>query len=1341
MKPTRVNFLDSMAEVSEDELDAKNNTTWESEKEDDGHANSTKRKISDSDDQLDEEDYELIEENWGTKIERKRFKRVKRFEESEEEDEKEAIEVEIFNNGECSYEDFASSELREAYEIFGDDFDYDETEKDRDLGKIKSTKKSIFEIYEPIELKRGHFTDLDNEIRRTDVPERIQLRSVPVTAASEEELAAEAQWIYTEAFKKRSLSSQQDRTNPDKGPHTASKIYNSLFFIRNEYLEVPFISHYRKEYVLPELDIEDLWKVYKFDAKWCQMVQRKQALLALFRKLKRYQKDSPSSEKVILDKEEHEKQLEIAQTAEELNDCYEHFMLYHADEILEMQEIELKQEKGKPEEKLKRAVRRSGQYSIYKRAGLENLAKRFGLRPEQFSKNVSEEYQIFEVEQDPNEPGTIAAEYVGKNFKSADEVLKAVQHMVAIQLAREPLLRKSVRATFKRKAKISVRPTKQGIKSIDGNHPIYSMKYLKDKPVADLVGDQFLKLAMAEADKLIVISFSDTIEGDTSKNYVEQMKQLYVKDEFSKSVREWNALRVGSVEIALEKIVLPDLKKELHSTLLSEAKECVMRSCVRKAHNWIKVAPYACDLFSQKTDDDKRDASEGLRVMGVAYVPDFSIAAYACLVEPKGECTDYVKLPHLLKRKNIYRNLERSAKEADLAAIKNFIAGRRPHVVVIGGESKDALLIADEIRECIAALVAEKRCPAIKVEIMDNHLAVIFANSLQARSEFRDYPLELRQAISLARRLQDPLVEFSQLCNSENEILCLKYHDLQDQLAKEELLQSIQLEFVNRVNEVGVDINKIIQQHHGENLLQYVCGLGERKAQTLIRIVKHKENKCLENRSQLVTACHMGPKVFTNCVGFIKIDTDSLADSTEDYVEELDGSRVHPEAYEFARKMAADARRSSRRIEDLDLGAYSKELEKQGFGSKHITLRDIGRELDAGYKDARSPYRSPDPDKLFNMLTKETPESFHIGKLVEATVTGISYNKARGTAAGVQLRLDNGIRGFIHKRNLSDEYATNPEEGVRVGGRIRCRITKIEAHRFSVEATSKSSDLADEGHRWRPRKDRYYDTAAENVYRLSEAAAAKKTAQRPAYARRLIVHPAFRNATYAEAEELLKTMSQGEAIIRPSSKGDNHLTVTWKVTDDVHQHIDVLEERKEQPYALGRTLRIGHEEFDDLDEILARHVDSMAASVRELISFRREYYVPRVMGLKEKAEEILRDRQSRDASKTHYILSPSKSHPGKFLLSYLPRTRCAHEYIAVVSKGFQFRGYTFTRFSELMGWFKKHFNDRHYSAAASSSIAISQELVSRAADHRPHHPHVPGATSAGTRYQSTQRNM
>ena len=108
--------------------------------------------------------------------------------------------------------------------------------------------------------------------------------------------------------------------------------------------------------------------------------------------------------------------------------------------------------------------------------------------------------------------------------------------------------------------------------------------------------------------------------------------------------------------------------------------------------------------------------------------------------------------------------------------------------------------------------------------------------------------------------IQDPLIEFSQLCNNDEEIGCLKYHSLQDQLSREELLEGLNLEFVNRTNEVGVDINRAINYPHTANLVQFVCGLGPRKGQALIKILK-QNNQRLENRTQLVTACHMGPKV------------------------------------------------------------------------------------------------------------------------------------------------------------------------------------------------------------------------------------------------------------------------------------------------------------------------------------------------------------------------------------------------------------------------------------------------------------------------------------------------
>lgn len=548
--------------------------------------------------------------------------------------------------------------------------------------------------------------------------------------------------------------------------------------------------------------------------------------------------------------------------------------------------------------------------------------------------------------------------------------------------------------------------------------------------------------------------------------------------------------------------------------------------------------------------------------------------------------------------------------------------------------------------------------------------------------------------------MQDPLIEFSQLCTADDEILSLRYHPLQEQLNKDELLENIYLEFVNRTNEVGVDINLAVQQSHKSNLVQFVCGLGPRKAQALLRVLK-QTNQRLENRTQLVTACHMGPKVFINCSGFIKIDTNSLGDSTEAYVEILDGSRVHPETYEWARKMAVDALEydddeganpagaleeildAPERLKDLDLDAFAEELERQGFGNKSITLYDIRAELNCRYKDLRTPFSSANPEELFDMLTKESPETFYIGKMITATVIGISRKKPQGEqldsanpvrnddtglwqcpfclindfpelsdvwnhfdagacpgqATGVKLRLDNGISGYIHIKNLSDKHVANPEERVKISQLIHCRIIKIDVEKFSVDCTSKSSDLADKNHEWRPPKDPYYDQDSEDKDLRTEAEI-KKNKQRQTYIKRVIVHPAFHNISFAEAEKCMANMDQGEVIIRPSSKGSDHLTITWKVADGIYQHIDIKEEGKANAFSLGSSLWINGEEFEDLDEIIARHVAPMASHARDLLYFK--YYKDTEGGHKDKAEEFLKEEKKKNQSKIHYVISASK---------------------------------------------------------------------------------------------------
>ncbi|XP_044574909.1 transcription elongation factor SPT6 isoform X1 [Cotesia glomerata] len=1532
----------------------------ESDGEDsDASGDSKKRKKSDDedfDDRLEDDDYDLIEENWGITVERKRFKRLKRMQDAESDDEeedgdaekreREVIANEIFPHGEGSGDDrtaedersershrpepeiidgegsegeysedddfivgdddrpigdkrrkkkvFEDAALQEAQDIFGVDFDYDNFEKfgedeyeeedeDEDdyvddegverprrhkkQSKKKPSKKTIFEVYEPSELKRGHFTDLDNEIRNTDIPERMQLRSMPITPVPEgsDELDHEAEWIYQQAFCRPTISNQDTNLNNDmndgggKGPQTVGKIKKALDFMRNQYFEVPFISFYRKEYVLPELNINDLWKVYKYDAKWCQLRQRKENLLRLFEKMRDFQldeimknPDAPLPDDVRVIKDDDIERLKSVQTNEELNDVHNHFMLYYSHDIPAMQEAVKRKEKAArqaerlqkrkqqlmeaeengedppPEEEnpdeveevedsLKQAIR-SGPYALCRRAGLHSFAKKFGLTPEHFAENLRDNYQRHEVDQDPVEPSVVAQEYVGKCIESVEEVLTAVKIMVAIQLAREPLVRKCVREMYMERAKISIRPTKKGITDIDENHPIYTMKYLKDKPVRDLTGDQWLKLEIAEKDKLIQISLSDTFAGNTSNNYIEEMKQLYIRDEFSKNVQDWNNLRNASVELALTRYVIPDLKKELRSNLSTEAKDYVMRACCRKLYNWLKVAPYTCSFPDE--DDEEWDTKNGVRVMGIAYVPNISEAAFSCVVSPDGECADILRLPHLLKKKNSYRDDEKLKKEADLLAIRNFIRKNKPHVIVIGGESREAMMISADIKESLTILAEEEQYPAISVEILDNDLAKLYSASEKGKAEFRDYPDLLRQAVSLARRLQDPLVEFSQLCTLDEDILCLKYHSLQGQLSEEELLENLYLEFVNRVNEVGVDVNKAVQQNYSGNLVQFICGLGPRKGQALIKMLK-QTNQRLENRTQLVTACHMGPKVFINCAGFIKIDTNSLGDSTEAYVEVLDGSRVHPETYEWARKMAVDALEyddedanpagaleeileSPERLKDLDLDAFAVELERQGFGNKCVTLYDIRSELNSRYKDLRTPYQSPTPEQLFDILTKETPETFYIGKLMSAVVVGISHKKPQGEqldqanpvrndesglwqcpfclkndfpelsevwnhfdagacpgkAVGVRIVLDNpNISGYVHIKNISDNHVADPEERLRVRQTIHVRIIKIEVDRFSTQCSCKTSDLVDKNNEWRPAKDPYYDTEAEQQDKKF-VEDFKKKKQQQTYVKRVIVHTSFHNVSYAECEKMMKTLRQGEVIIRPSSKGCDHLVATWKVTDDIYQYIDIKEEDKANDFSLGRRLLIGNNDYEDLDEIIASHINPMAAYAAELLDFK--YYKRGVDGIKDKAEEILREQKKENPGSIPYIISASKNYPGKFLLSYLPRLRCYHEFISVSKDGFRYRGETFARVDKLVSWFKKNFRMPIPGQATPSTPRgassrtpyhttpgvgnVNQEAIQRVAQNLPHHmlhslsqvanqtphypPHTPGATGA-----------
>ncbi|KAH9493338.1 Transcription elongation factor SPT6 [Dermatophagoides farinae] len=1364
--------------------------------------------------------------------------------------------------------------LQQAQDIFGVDFDFDvfddnaefdeeEMEEDydeegledraRETGKKKRQrlpKKSIFDLYEPAELERSHLTEADNEIRNTDAPERFQTRSFPVTAAELNEIRDESEWIYRNLYEMPTIT-KQDKSHGIRQPLAGAKprstinvISQVLKYIRNEKLSIPFLAYYRKEYYAPDLSINDLWLIFNWDEKWCQLNERKRNLLKLLENMKDYQlslmmknteddQPLPDDFRRITDKDLQ--RAKSIQSFEEFNDCYIQFQLYYSHELTDMKKFLLQQKRSARERKrLQRAQERQQQqqqqqqqrntengesvnnetndmnnatteelsdedekveelmlaermtfmrlsmkkdsYSFCRDSGAGRMASRFGLTPEQFGEHISEGYHKHEIEQHPVDPLEAAQEHISKRFDTADKVLQAATFMVGKQLSCDPLVRKTVRQMFYERATITVRPTKKGKKEIDESHSCYALKYLRNKPISSFAGDQFLQLYAAKNDGLVdmIITLDDNTQKHSSSmstastsmmandlatnkqafsQYLEEIKYLYQRDEFSKNVQDWNDQRSKALDIALNRFLYPFLLKELTTKILSEAQHTIIQHCGDKLASYLAIGPYVPAFIQEDKDHDESydndfDTRNGIRIMGFAHVPNNEEASFCALIDGDGEVTDYIKLEHFMLK----RVEGGSFSYKDREKLQNFIVSKKPHVIALGTDTIVTKDVMDDLIQMIRHLHDTKHFPLIPIEYVDSELSIVYMNTKRANADFPTYPLKLRQAISLARRLQDPLLEFAQLCSADEEILCLKLHPLQDSVPRETLLNALFAEFVNRVNEVGVDINKCIIHPYTSSLIQFIGGLGPRKGAYLLRTLKKQQTQLLENRSQLIQNCNIGKIVFINCAGFIKIDTNAFADSgTDTYIEVLDSTRVHPEAYEWARKMAVDALdydedndhnpaqaleeiiENPEKLRDLDLDEFAKELHRQQFGLKKQTLYDIRTELTDRYQDKRKPYRPPNDEEIFQLLTGENLTTFHTGRLVQVRVAGIvrrkpkteqvdqaqpirmetglwkcpfclkddfnelgevwnhfDTNQCPGQAFGVRARLDNGLTGIIPLKFLSDKEVSDPQTRVKMGMTINCRILKVIIERFSLELTCRTSDLIDANNRFKPAKDNYYDFDSEDRDIRSEEDSKKRKNRQRTFMKRIIVHPSFHNIDFKKSEQILAESPQGEAVIRPSSKGNDHLTLSWKVHDGIHQNISIREEGKTNAFSLGRQLFIDNESFEDLDEIIARYVQPMAGFARDLINFK---YFRDLNGDRHAAEKVLNEEKQKAPSRIPYIVSASKEFPGKFLLSYQPNQKAFHEFITATPDGFKYRNNMFKSINTLFKWFKDHYKD------------------------------------------------
>ncbi|CAJ0962765.1 unnamed protein product, partial [Mesorhabditis belari] len=1296
--------------------------------------------------------------------------------------------IDEFYNDDGEVEDV----LDEEEEILDEEDREDSIIRSRALRKKLKKEENMMETFEPSELDRCFLSANDKKIVLEDRPERFNTRRTPVTEADDIELEAEARWIYTHAFDPyesayKPVSSQDAieisgikdlRENEDLDPmqkeqdiralgqRAKAAVLEVLKMIRLNSFEVPFIVFYRKECLEKCLTLDEVWRVYNWDEKWCNLKQRKQKLSDLMRRIQKYQTESELvTKRPLTDSDFFD--VDGVETLEQLNDISAQFHMYHGNELNKLadwerlRQLELQQQEQKQQEtfvsKFKKSSR-TDQYTICLENGIGEVASKFGLTPRQFAENLEFGSSRHECTQVNSLPTTVAADYITSVFSSPDKVISGAIYMLAREFSRQPKVREVLRTKYRRFATMSCRPTKLGRQKIDEAHPLYKSRYLVNKPVSTISGDQFLSFDIGVRQELISIEFS------SEANLLEDIlrEHPFQVDLYDSVTEEWNLLRKEVVRKAVSEFLVPEINKELHELLKEEAKASVLQSIRNFIYERILVGPYqknqgAADHDKADDEDEDDDEENRLRVCSLCYVADRFEVSFGAIVNQDGAVLDYVRLPHFTKPsgpadgKNDKGSETARLKKDTMDRLGAFIAKRRPHVIVICGEDMDAKRFQNETSRLVSELLnTGKISSAPEVMIVENELAKVYSQSKMAASEFPEYPILLRQCVSLARYVADPLVEVAHLWNEDEDLFCLQMHSLQGELDKEEIKNAVALEFINRVNEVGVDPNRCLSFPHHQNLIQFICGLGPRKAYQLIKVLRWN-NSILEARSKLVIICQMGPKVFMNCAGFMKINTSKVSEHTDKYVEILDGSRIHPETYEWARKMAVDALEfddsgdptaaleeilvTPEKLRDLDLDAFAEELHRQGFGNKSETLYDIRRELSKRYEDWRPPFGPPSDMQLFKMLTKESKNTLYIGKLVEAKVIRLSFKPVHqeqqsqrepirledsnqwvcpwccsiifdsiaelyehlddglcpGETTGIKVKLDNGLIGFISNKNIATDSKSfkNPLERVAIGRTIACRILQVEPLRFSCTLTCRSIDLRSEE---LIQFDEYFDFGLKTSDEKDDEKGKDRQAQQPQFVRRICSHPAFRNVSYREAEHELAAAEQGEAIIRPSTRSPFNLTLTWKVGENVYAHVDILEKDKTRPNEIGKTLQIGAETFEDLDEILARYVQPMVLYANEICS--HKYFIPQVVHEdRSLVDAKLYEEKRLQPNRIPYVLTTSGDIPGKFLLSYLISAKPKHEYMTVTHEGIRFRSQFFMSMESLLAWFKKHFRD------------------------------------------------
>ena len=1112
---------------------------------------------------------------------------------------------------------------------------------DRDL--------ELKDVFEPSQLVEKMLTEDDNKIRATDVPERLQVARKPYKDFSElseeqqtERMAEESKWIANTMFPSQGLSASLQE------PFERA-VHSVLHFMNVEDYEPAFIFQNRKDYLIhseqiplapdpsdptaPAYEIKaekllsqtNLWELLDYDLKYRAFAEKRDGIRKSVETLKETIPDFKDS---IFDD-----LLPDALEIEDLQDLQDYLNFQYSQQLKDISTAEAEINGTQ-----KRALGSSGTWDKVRSGNAYHLVRAVGITSDDFAQNVikvaggRKNYT-----EDPDvRPDDMADSLVQEpRYRTGQEVLKDARAMFVEEISTNPRIRKHLRKIFVQDLLFDVIRTDKGLKQIDSEHPYYEFKYLRNQGIRNFWNrpDLFLRMLKAEQDGLIEIKMHVQHE----RRIVDDLKQGIESDNFSEVADAWNSLRREIVSQAFMK---------LHRIIAKGWKDHLRNICETKIANECREA-YSAKLDQAPYKPKGMVLGTTPRVLALSNgAGDRADAICWAYVDENGRVLENGKFTDMR-----LGNPEKYTSDGkDVAPFVELVERRKPDVVAVSGWSVETRRLYKDLQDIVERHSLQgtpyedpdddrEVSDPLEIMMVNDEVARLYHTSARASTDHPSVPPLTRYSIALAMYMQNPMKEYAAL---GRDIISITFDPSQHLLPEEKLIKALDSAMVDMVNLVGIDINDCVNDNSTANLLPYISGLGPRKAAQMLRVVNSWGGD-VSTREQLTTGDlerglkpAVGPKCWLNCASFLYI----VYEATENDTDYLDNTRIHPEDYDVARKIAADAlefdeediktevdqngpaavvRRliaddAQDKVNDLLLEEYAEQLETKFGQKKRATLELIRAELQNPFEELRRNFEYLSSNETFTMMTGETSTSLQDGMIIPVSVK-------KTFSDHIEVKLDCGVDGSISISEFPDEVTNNSLEPRQVWSMhqtIQAKITHLDRKKLHAQMTLRDNEMKNPFRRHNDHD--YGKSGTQPPYRVSQANArltedwdhdqeardqreAKRATQKQAgRIQRVVKHSLFRpyNSHQAEAELSLPNVQRGDCIIRPSSKGTDHLAVTWKVHDNVYQHIDVLELNKENEYSVGRTLRVGKFTYSDLDELIVLHVKAMAKKVDEM---------------------------------------------------------------------------------------------------------------------------------------------